>query len=93
MTNAALVAWFGESEEPRRLSSVCLTCRYGRIGTEREQPRPKTARRKQGTLHKRRAFEHVATVWVVLAEQVEWIDRESPVSIDREKSPVSNEEK
>ena len=42
----------------------------------------------------RSAFEHVATVWVVLAEQVEWIDREKfPVSIDREKSPVSNEEK
>jgi hypothetical protein len=41
LTNAALAAWFGESEEPRRLSSVRLACRHGRMSTDRERPRPK----------------------------------------------------
>jgi hypothetical protein len=36
-------------KERLRLSGVRLVCRYGLIATEREQPRPKTARRKQET--------------------------------------------
>jgi hypothetical protein len=46
-TNAALVAWFGESEEPKRPFSVRFACRHGRMSTDIERPRPKIVPRRQ----------------------------------------------
>src|SRR5262249_57956289 len=46
-TNAALVAWFGESEEPKRPFSVRFACRHGRMSTDIERPSPKIVPRRQ----------------------------------------------
>src|SRR5262249_35270242 len=38
---------FANSEEPRRLFSVRLTCRHGRMSTDIERPRPRIVPRRQ----------------------------------------------
>jgi hypothetical protein len=47
-----------------------------RICTDRERPRPNKARREQRNPWIKSAFEEAAASWLVLAEQMEWIDPE-----------------
>ncbi len=47
-----------------------------RICIDRERPRPNKARREQRNRWIKSAFEEAAASWLVLAEQMEWIDRE-----------------
>ena len=66
MTSRPRHRHFANSEEPSRLSSVRLACRYGRMSTDKERPRPKIVPRGQ--------VEEVARGWLLLAEQMEWIE-------------------
>jgi hypothetical protein len=75
--NAAACAWFGEFEEASRLSK-CLPCMSLRADVYRQ----KAAEAKQSAAQAKnpsmkRAFEEVAAGWLVLAEQMEWMDSQT----------------
>jgi hypothetical protein len=57
-------------------SGVRFVCRYERMCTGRKQPTPKLARRKLKSRSIKSGFEEVANGWLLLAEQMEWIDRQ-----------------
>ncbi len=76
LTNAAAWAWFGELDEPIRRSSV-----RPRMLLRADMYRQKAAEAKRSAARSQipfleTAFEEVASGWLLLAEQTEWIDRE-----------------
>jgi hypothetical protein len=65
-------------------SGVRFVCRYERMCTGRKQPTPKLARRKLKSRSIKSGFEEVANGWLLLAEQMEWIDRQRSLVRDEE---------
>ena len=86
LINAALVARFGESEEPRRLSS-CSPCMSSRSDEYRQKAAEAKNRAAQTTSRSiKRAFEEVARNWLLLAEQMELLDRQGSSRRDEDTS-------
>jgi len=86
LINAALVARFGESEEPRRLSS-CSPCMSSRSDEYRQKAAEAKNRAAQTSSRSiKRAFEEVARNWLLLAEQMELLDRQGSSRRDEDTS-------
>jgi hypothetical protein len=64
------------AEEQSLVFSVRLACRRVRTCTEGEQPRRKIVRCRQVTCTSRPHSKKVARAWLLLAEQMEWMDRQ-----------------
>src|SRR5262245_42633539 len=75
-TNAALAAWFGESEEPKRpfQCSPCMSSRADMYRQRAAEAKNRAAQIRSPSI--KSAFEDVARGWLLLAEQMEWIDRQ-----------------
>jgi hypothetical protein len=85
LINAALVA-IGESEEPRRLSS-CSPCMSSRSDEYRQKAAEAKNRAAQTSSRSiKRAFEEVARNWLLLAEQMELLDRQGSSRRDEDTS-------
>jgi hypothetical protein len=85
LINAALVA-IGESEEPRRLSS-CSPSMSSRSDEYRQKAAEAKNRAAQTSSRSiKRAFEEVARNWLLLAEQMELLDRQGSSRRDEDTS-------
>jgi hypothetical protein len=63
-------------EEQSLVFSVRLACRPVRTCIDREQPRRKIVRRRRITRTSRPHSERSARAWLLLAEQMEWMERQ-----------------